>query len=459
MFRKKSDYIIATPSAITRRLRRQRAFNIVSVLVLASALVYITNHQWKPADGIDPGTAASTGMAGQPAREQAPAPQDAALSIDKSFLRTALSDYIKLGEFPDQLGFNDSNLYINYTIDQDLQDWATQRLKRYNPDYGVFVAIDPDTGKILAMTSSRRDEQLSAELALNATYPAASTFKVITAAAAIEEGVATPSTVFAFNGKSTSLYKSQVYQVKENKWTRRMSFKTAFAKSVNPIFGRLGAQDLGAQTLVEYAERFGFNARFVSDFEFDNGRITIDQADDWEAAESASGYTRRNTLGPVHGAALAAAIANGGKLISPSIVESVTDGSNKVLYTFDKPVMIDAISAESAAAVRELMSATLTEGTGRKSFRNFVRQKFTDVEAGGKSGHLRGELPEGTYDWFIGYGERDNRKIAYAMMCINKEKWYVKSSTFAREALEHYFSRDNTKVTRNTHPESQAETS
>jgi len=228
---------------------------------------------------------------------------------------------------------------------------------------------------------------------------------------------------------------------------------------VNPIFGRLGANDLGDKRLIEYAERFGFNAQFVSDFEFDNGRINIEPGNTWQAAEAGAGYTRRNTLSPLHGAALAASIINGGKLISPSIVESVTDSQNRVLYSSDKPMTIDVLSEKSAKSMQELMRATITEGTGRKSFRKFTSKKYPNVITGGKSGHLSGRAPKGTYDWFIGYGERDSRKIAYAMLCINKEKWYVKSSVFAREALEHYYRKETTKVTKHATAKDQPGTS
>ena len=471
MFRRKNDYVIATPSAMTRRLRKKKRVALLALVFLGSAVIFVSK-QWQPLDAnqlaeqeqatknTDQSRSQNDGLISQLFKEEpAEPPKPTGPLVDKAFLRDALSSHVAIGELPSQLGYNDQPLYIHYTIDQSLQDWAEKRLKTYNPDYGVFVAMEPDTGEILALATSRRDEQQSADLALRATYPAASTFKLITAAATLEEGIATPDTVFAFNGKSTSLYKKQVYTVKENKWTRKMSFKTAFAKSVNPIFGRLGAKELGSKTLVDYAERFGFNAQFVSDFDFDNGSIEIDPEDDWQAAESAAGYTRRNTLSPIHGAVLAAAISNGGKLISPSIVKSVTNAQNEVLYSSEKPVTITAISEQSAQGMQKLMHATITEGTGRKSFRTFTSRKFPDVMTGGKSGHLRGFVPKGSYDWFIGYGERDSRKIAYAMLSINKEKWYVKSSKFAREALEFYFKQKSTKMATRAKPGKPAETS
>ncbi|MEE9446773.1 MAG: penicillin-binding transpeptidase domain-containing protein [Arenicellales bacterium] len=464
MFSDSTQYIISTPSAVAQRKRRKKVFNILSIgfAVLAIGLVA---KQWQPGEV---STEQLSSLENQPekgvfsqllGRNPSPSSQPSP-NIDKAFLRDALSGYIEAGEFPSQIGLNNQNLYINYTLDNDLQKWAEARLDTYNPDYGVFVALDPDTGKILALANSRRDNQPSASLAFKATYPAASTFKIITAAAALEEGVANPNTIFSFNGKSTSLYKSQVFHPKENKWTRRMNFKTAFAKSVNPIFGRLGAIELGADKLLAYAQRFGFNAKFVSDFEFDNGTITLDTEDQWQAAETASGYTRRNTLSPIHGAAIAASIANGGKLISPSIIESVTDARNQVLYSSDQPQAIQVLSEQSAQSMQTLMNATMKVGTGRKTFRTFhTKQKYKDVITGGKSGHLSGKEPKGSYDWFIGYGERGTQKIAYAMLCINKEKWYVKSSKFARDAMEHFFKNRNTKITKQPEFGQQAETS
>lgn len=466
MFRRNKNYIIATPSALDKRLRKKKMFALFGLACFGLGAILVTN-QWQPSllDGQQLSKQASSkeDKAAQTdalsTQKVEPAPKLANINIDKPFLRNALGSYIKAGQFPSQLGYNDQNLYIDYTIDQDLQDWANARLARYNPDYGVFVALDPDTGKIIALASNRRDQQISSDLAFKATYPAASTFKLITAAAAIEEGIATPKTIFSFNGKSTSLYKTQVFQTKFNKWTRKVSLKTAFAKSVNPIFGRLGAKKIGGETLVNYAERFGFNAKFSSDFEFDNGSINIDLNDEWQAAEAASGYTRNNTLSPVHGAVLAASIANGGKLISPSIVESVTDAKNQVLYSSDQPQALTVLSKNSALAMQKLMRATISEGTGRRTFRTFSnKKKFSDIITGGKSGHLRGFEPKGSYDWFIGYGERNDKKIAYAVLCINKDKWYVKSARFAREALEHYFQQpENAKMaTQPTTPQAKA---
>ncbi len=357
-------------------------------------------------------------------------------------LRELVTPYIDQGIFPYKIDTDNqaTTLLLDYTLDTELQDWAVNRLQHYKPDYGVFVALNPDTGKILALASSRRNISEPMNLASTATYPAASTIKLITAAAMIEEGKATPDTVYPLNGKSTSLYKKQVLTPKQNKWTRHYSLERAFAKSVNAIFGRIGLNNLGRNTLLKYAEQFGFNAQFMTDFEFDNGSMQIDLDDDWQVVESASGYTRRNTLSPIHGAVIAASVINGGYLIAPTIVNSVsTEIGGKQVYQSGEPRKLKVLSPDTVDSLQQLMTATVKVGTGHRTFRRFFRRDYEDVVIGGKTGHLRGNNPKGSYDWFIGYGTKNEKKIAFAMLCINTDKWYVKSSQFAREALEYYF--------------------
>ncbi len=332
-------------------------------------------------------------------------------------------------------------LTIQYTLDSDLEAEADRLFKRYNPDYGVFVAIDPATGHILAMTDSSRDGVEYGNLSLMNTFPAASISKIITTVAAIEEGEANHNTIIPFNGKSTSLYKKQIFNHKNNKWTRKPTLSESFAKSVNATFGRLGAVHLGGQKMLDWAERLGFNSRFASDIEFDNGVVDLDVNDAWQVAEMASGYTRRNTLSPLHAAVLASTAVNGGKLIAPVLVSSVTGPNGIPLYVHEDPAVSQAMKASTANQLKKMMMATVKKGSARKSFHRFHRGPLADISVGGKTGSLSGLHPKGKYDWFVGFAERQGQQIAFAALCINKEKWYVKSARFARLMLEYYFSR------------------
>ena len=368
-------------------------------------------------------------------------------NIDEQAISTQISEAIAEQHYPQTIQLPsvsiDGALQIQYTIDPALQEAAERLLAKHNPDHAVIVALDPSNGHVLAMAQSTRDTSFSENLILSNTFPAASVSKIITAVAALNENEVGVSTIIPFNGKSTSLYKRNVFNHKKSKWTRTPSFSESFAKSINTVFGRLGAVQLGGDKLKEYFYRMGFNARFASDFFFENGRIDIDADDSWQVAESASGYTTRNTLSPLHGAALAATALNGGQLIAPVIVSSIHGPNGIPIYRHQEPASSKAMEPATAEKLKKVMQATVSQGSAKKSFRRFHRGHRKDIIVGGKTGSLTGFNPKGRYDWFVGFGQQGDREIAYAVLCINKEKWYVKSTRLAREFLEFYFDPDN----------------
>ncbi len=367
--------------------------------------------------------------------------------IPAKTLAGTLTPFVHQKTLPDQItvpGISGSTpLKVTYTLDSGLQEMARQLLARHNPDYGVLVAIEPDSGRILSMVDSTRSGENHRNLSLINSFPAASISKIITAIAAINENKLTGSTVTPFNGKSTSLYKKNVFRHKNHKWTRKISFDEAFAKSVNTVFGRVGAVMVGGNTMLDYAYRLGFNGQFASDFTFDNGYIELDPDDQWQVAEMASGYTTRNTLSVLHGASIAATAVNNGNLVMPILIDSLTDPHGIPVYVQEKPVTAPVMSESAASQIRKMMQLTVQIGSARSSFRGLHKTSLKDVVIGGKTGSLTGHDPKGKYDWFVGFGQRGEHKIAFAVLCINKEKWYVKSSYLARKMMEYYFSPDD----------------
>ncbi len=363
--------------------------------------------------------------------------------INEQVISDVLSPYLLSRNLPGQIeipnGIVDEPLTVNYTFDLNLQDHAKHLLEKYNPDYGVFVAIDPDNGNVLAMAESRRDGRTEELLAVKNTFPGASIYKIVTAAATVNEGVATENTIIPFNGKGTSFYKKNVFHHKDGKWTRKYTLNESFAKSVNSVFGRLGAVYLKADTMLAYTYKLGFNRRFSSDFAFDTGTVNINPEDSWQVAELASGYTRKNTLSPMHGAVLGALAINEGHLLTPVIVQSLTDSSGIPIYYHEEPKKSPVIDAKTAKQLKSMMQSTIQIGSAKRSFGKVKGETFKDMTVGGKTGSLTGTDPKGRYDWFVGFAEKEGRKIAYAMLCINKEKWYVKSARFVREVLNYYY--------------------
>ncbi len=364
-------------------------------------------------------------------------------TLERSDLARLLADHVWRNEFPERimipLSHGEVETRVTYTLEPRLQDAVTRIYERYKPDYGAFVALDAETGRILSLASYEKNSEGLGNLALRASYPAASVFKIVTAAAALEEGVVSPSTVVPYNGKSTSLYKRQVFKHQNTKWTRRVTLSDAFAKSVNTVFARLGVFDLGAHTLHQYAGRFGFNQHIGSDLLIEESIAPLAAEDEWKLAEAASGYTRANTLSPLHGAMIAASVVNDGKMLSPYIVEQLADEQRVVKYHAAPQLVGVSIQPETAGKLRQLMISTVQKGSARRSFRKFFKNGFRDVEVGGKTGSLTGLVPKGRNDWFVGYASHQGRKVAFASLTVNKEKWTVKSAYVARKAIEEYY--------------------
>lgn len=361
--------------------------------------------------------------------------------IDADDVKLGLADQLRDSDLPESLALDQlpgKPTRVHYNIDPGLQAAVMKELEKYRPDYGVVVAIDAETGAVLAMADIQRDGAPHLSLALRASYPAASVFKTVTAAAAIDLGKADASTVLPYNGKTTTLYKKNVFNHRNNKWTRHDTLEDSFSRSVNTVFARLGIYTVGGEALLQYSERFGFNTPVDTDMPVETSTIELDPGEDWSIAETASGYTRGTNISPVHGAMLAATIINDGVMPPARLIDAITDEYGIILFESDPGSAERIIRPETAAEMRKLMRETVRSGSASRPFRGFSRD-FKDIEVGGKTGSLTGFHPEGKYDWFVGYATDGTRKIAYAALCINKEFWYVKSSYLARRLVESYF--------------------
>lgn len=329
---------------------------------------------------------------------------------------------------------------LKLSIDKEMQKEAEKLLRAYKPDYAAIFVMDAVSGRVLAMTSFQKDDPNAENWNLKANFPAASVFKVVTATAAVDKAGVSPQHKISFNGGNYTLYRKNVMSDKVNKWTRVITLKEAFARSINTAFGRLSLETLHPIDINDYATRFMFNQEIPADFPVGMGVAYVPPERSFELTEVASGFNKTNRMSPVQGAMIAAAVANEGKMVIPYLVEGITDDKGSNLY---KAQVLDnghIMTAESAEQVRELMEETVTAGTSRKSFRKLVRnKKFKAIEMGGKTGHLTGENPRGRVDWFVGYAMDESNKIAVAAVSVNKEKWTVKSAELGQSMFKKYF--------------------
>ena len=371
-------------------------------------------------------------------------------NISLDTVANSLAPFAKSNEFPNilEVGAN-QQVSIEYTLDIDLHEHIASIYRAYKPDYAAFVAIDPDTGRILSLTSYVKDDDYDGNFALGATYPAASLFKIVSAAAAIDTNKVSAQTVIPFNNKSTTLYKSQVLRHKDTKYTRRMPFSEAFARSANPIFGRLGVEYLNSDLIFKYAKKMGFGEHLTQDLPVLASQLDMTLSEEWQRAEASSGFTKDINISPVHAAAIAAAVLNDGQLLEPYVIEKAYDSSGQLVYEGKKNVAMQMFSKSTAATIKKMMQETTRIGSARKTFSSSRRYKaFKNAEFGGKTGSLSGLTPVGRYGWFVGYGERNGKKIAYASLVVYRDKWVVRPARVAFEVLNYVFKKSEKDVSK-----------
>ena len=323
---------------------------------------------------------------------------------------------------------------ITVTIDNQIQTVAAEALGEQN---GAIVAIDPDTGAILAMVSypsfdpntlissdagaagnvleSDPDEPLR-NRAIDETYPPGSVFKVITAASGLDFGVVSPSTEFAdpvelelpgsastisnFNGKVCNDGKS-------------VTLKVGFIRSCNTVFGQLG-MDVGGDDLGTTADKFGFNREVPFDLRvftsFFPGRGAI-EGNPPATAQSAIGQRDVQTT-PLLMALSAGAIANDGRIMKPHLVRDVFTSDGSIEQTTAPELWKRAMSPATAAVLTDMMEQVVISGTGRNA-------AVPGVRIAGKTGtaEVTGQPP---HAWFIGFGPvapaEGERSIAIAVV-------------------------------------------
>lgn len=343
----------------------------------------------------------------------------------------------------DQIDYDSSKYHVKYTFNDELETFIKKQLSLYRPDFTSVVVMDNETGKVLAAVDYARAQNIyGRDLAFSTTHPAASIFKVITAADLLENTHIKTDTEFHFTGRSTTLYRSQLKEPNgPRRWVRTLDLEKAFATSNNVIFGRTAIENLTPAGLKKMAEKFGFNRRLVEGINLAPSVFNMAQ-DQYNLAEFSSGLNNKTMMSPVHGAVIGSVVANGGLLRYPVVIEQLEGISDK--RTMFPPLKKDEIvlTPKTAEDLRTLFMATITQGTARSSFR---RSKYLleKLEIGGKTGSLTGGEPYGKRDWFVSYAksleDKNDKGISICVMIVNQKKWYIKSPLLAKNIMEYYY--------------------
>ncbi|MFD6970097.1 peptidoglycan D,D-transpeptidase FtsI family protein [Streptomyces sp. NPDC059979] len=299
---------------------------------------------------------------------------------------------------------------------------------------GAVAAIDPRTGAILALVStpsydpssfagnSKADEKAWVELkdsddkklvnrALRETYPPGSTFKVVTAAAALEHGVVSDVNAPTDTPDPYFLPGTRTEMVNHAKGCEKASLNKALEISCNSVFANLGDK-VTRDKMVETSEKFGFNndkidipvRAFASIYDKKMNK-------DGNAQSSIGQFNTAAT--PLQMAMVTAAIANDGKLMKPYMVDHLTAPNLDVIEKHDPSEMSRPLSAANAQKLQDMMVNVVENGTGTKA-------KMNGVKVGGKTGtaqHGEGNKKR-PYAWFISYAENADQSSPVAVAVV-----------------------------------------
>ncbi|MBU2521301.1 MAG: PbpA [Proteobacteria bacterium] len=361
--------------------------------------------------------------------------------IDKNDIQTLLDKkaFVNLKDKSFDLVVNSQKLRVNTSLDLSLQHYLQKKIDRDTSRYVGIVVMDPSTGRVLSMVSFDKTDP-SNNPCIDNEFPAASIFKIVTAAAAVEKCGFNLSSKFSYNGRKYTLYKSQLKD-KTNKYTNKTTLKDSFAQSVNPVFGKIGANYLGKSNLEEYALAFGFNRKI--NFEIPLSPSFISLSDDpYQWAEVACGFNHETKISPVHGAVITSAILNQGRMIEPTIVDQIIDGAGHTIYRGHIVTMNRAMTSESSDVVNNLMRASIRSGTCSKIFRGRGTDHILSrLNIGGKTGSIDTKKHDGRYDWFVGFAEEKEGagKLVISVIVVHEKYIGTRASQYARMAIKEYF--------------------
>ena len=298
---------------------------------------------------------------------------------------------------------------------------------------GSVVAIEPQTGKVRVMVSipeydpnlipsniGRLERDRANQPLLNRStqelYPPGSTFKVVTAAAALDSGKVNPDSVI--DGSSPREISGVPLSNSGGQSFGPISFTDALTNSVNTVFAQVGER-VGRDTMVEYMRRFGFYSD--PDLDYPNfqmipsgiingeGDYVTDGFDVGRVAIGQGGLEGEIRSSPMQMALVAAAIGNHGRLMKPRLTDSVVRKDGRVKERVQPDLQSQVVKPEVADQLGQMMGRVVEEGTGTAA-------ALSGITVAGKTGTAEvGANREFTQPWFIAFAPVEDPKMAIAV--------------------------------------------
>jgi peptidoglycan glycosyltransferase len=334
---------------------------------------------------------------------------------------------------------------VELTIDAKAQKAAYDGLTSLPGEVkGAVIALEPSTGKILAMVTTptfdpnkvathdfaanqKAFDKLDADpgkpllnRAVQMALPPGSTFKLVTASAAISSGKYDADSMVpggdTYQLPQTSGESGLIDNEGRNCGVKTVKFTQAMENSCNTVFAQL-AVEVGADAMQKQAEAFGFNSNLggFDDLQGTNGRTTLVDSNfpkdmnPPQTGQSGIGqYEVRAT--PLQMAMVAAGIANQGTVMKPYLVDQVQSADSDTVATTNPEKLSQAVTPATAKEVTKLLVATVNEGTASPA-------AIPGIQVAGKTGTAQsGQENVSPYAWFVSFAPADNAKVAVAVM-------------------------------------------
>jgi len=363
----------------------------------------------------------STGSAASSAPASQPAASASSVPASQPAVETMVAD-TGLPAIP-RPGCPRSLLDDKGALQPGTDPFLEQRMQWLLADYRVpeaaVVVLEPASGELLAAAGySSRHGKTERGLALEPRFLAASVFKIVSAAALLEQGVA-PGDSIRYSGGIRSVSLSELKD-SASRDTGTTDFSGALARSLNVPFAKWADRKLDAKRLTAAAKRFGFAVPAVEGRGCYGGAVIPEERLAFARTAAGFGEVRQSAW---HAAMMTAVVANRGLLPRALVAEG------------QPPKRI--LQARHAEALAGMLERTVTQGTARRAFTENGRYLLGPYRAAGKTG----SLVEGTGEswreatWFVGMAPVDKPRVVVAALLQNTPEWRIRAAYVGREAL------------------------
>ena len=319
----------------------------------------------------------------------------------------------------------------NLTLVHAVQEKAVKDLEKGRPFYGATVVMDARDGRILALAEYSQREPETSGVALRPDAPAASIFKLVSAAALLEANVQPEQSVCVSGGKRRLSPKNLL----DRRRDRCVAFRDIVPLSLNAAMAKLSDRRLPAGRLEQMADNLGFGRPLPIEIPMEPS-VALIPADDFGRANTAAGFgdVRMSAL---HAAIVTGLIANRGQWVPPRLFEA----GDIPLSVADTPA--PSLSPSVAGPLARMMTDTTSRGTARRLFSRISRSSpLRNMAVGAKTGSLLFYDQHVDHSWMVAFAPASDPEFVVASVVVNDwQLWYTKAGPLAIGALEAAFTK------------------